>query len=132
MEYTKEMILHPEGRFEETLLSYVPFRNGVSPFNTYYDKYSSYLSGDYRLAHIVNENNPNGPKVLFIKDSIARPVAAFLSTMCSEVWLVDPRYYKDNIEDFVGQHQLDYIFVMFLPQDITLEFFPFCQETEEK
>ncbi|MDF2565711.1 MAG: hypothetical protein K0Q53_2106, partial [Massilibacillus sp.] len=44
----------------------------------------------------------------------------------------DPRYYKDNIEDFVGQHQLDYIFVMFLPQDITLEFFPFCQETEKK
>lgn len=131
MEYTKEMILEPEGRFEETLLSYVPFRNGLDPFNTYYDKYASYLSGDYRLVHIVNEKNPNGPKILFIKDSIARPVAAFLSTMCSEVWLIDPRYYKDSIEDFVGEHQLDYIFVMYLPQNITLDFFPFCQEPEE-
>jgi len=132
MEYTKDLILEPEGRFEENLLSYVPFQNGLDPFNTYYDKYSSYLSGDYRLAHIVNENNPNGPKVLFIKDSIARPVAAFLSTMCSEVWLVDPRYYKDNIEDFVAEHPLDYIFVMFLPQDITIDFFPFCQDYEGK
>ncbi|MBP2631291.1 MAG: hypothetical protein H6Q70_1919 [Firmicutes bacterium] len=132
MEYTKNMILQPEGRFEETLLSYVPFRNGLSPFNSYYDKYASYLSSDYRLAHIVNENNPNGPKVLFIKDSIARPVAAFLSTMCSEVWLIDPRYYKADIEDFVGQHQLDYIFVMFLPQNIALDFFPFGKEAEKK
>lgn len=127
MEYSKDMVLFPKGRFEETLLSYVPFRNGLDPFDTYYDKYSAYLMGDYPLAHIVNKNS-HGPKVLFIKDSMARPVAAFLSTMCSEVWLIDPRYYKDSIDDFVTMHELDYIFVMYLPQDITIDFFPFGQE----
>lgn len=130
MEYTKDLVLNPSGRFEETLLSYVPFRNGIDPFNTYYDKYASYLSGDYRLIHIVNEENPTGPKVLFIKDSIARPTAAFLTTMCSEVWLLDPRYYDDSMEAFISTHELDYIFVMFLPQDITSDFFPFGKTDE--
>ncbi len=127
MEYNKDMVLFPKGRFEEALLSYVPFRNERDPFDTYYDKYSSYLSGDYPLAHIVNKNSA-GPKVLFIKDSIARPVAAFLSTLCSEVWLIDPRYYQDSMDDFVSTHDLDYIFIMFLPQDITPDFFPFGQD----
>lgn len=124
MEYNKDTVLHPKGRFEEALLSYVPFQNNLDQFNPYYDKYSSYLSGDYALAHIVNKNS-QGPKVLFIKDSIARPVSAFLSTMCSEVWLIDPRYYKASIDGFAKSHDLDYVFIMFLPQDLTSDFFAF-------
>ena len=54
------------------------------------------------------------------------PVAAFLSTVCSDVYLVDPRYYEGNIIDFTNDiEELDYVMVAFSPQDLTEEFFRF-------
>lgn len=115
-----------EGRFEEALLTVSPFRTEKGIYSLEADKYSSYLFGNRGIVHIVNKDNLNGPKILFIKDSLAVPLAAFMSTVCSEVYLVDPRYYKESILEYVNSiENLDIAFISFSPQDLTDEFFNF-------
>lgn len=115
-----------EGRFEEALLTVSPFRTEKGMYSLEADKYSSYLFGNRGIVHIINKDNINGPKILFIKDSLSVPLAAFMTTVCSEVYLVDPRYYKDSILNYVNDiDNLDVIFMSFSPQDLTDEFFDF-------
>lgn len=125
VDYGKNRSFTAQGRFEESLIASYPFTSETDPFDPFKDKYSAYLYGNYRLGHIVNKNNPTGPKVLFIKDSMAPPVAAFLSGLCSEIWMLDPRYYPEGIEDFIASTELDYIILMFSLPTLTPEFFPF-------
>lgn len=114
-----------DGRFEESLLTVDPFRTKKGTYALEADKYSSYLYGNQGIVHVVNKNNPNGPKIVFIKDSVTVPVAAFLSTVCSDVYLVDPRYYRGNIPAYVNSIKADYVFMAFYPQDLTSSFFDF-------
>lgn len=122
--------IRTDGRFEDSLT----FTSMLSPDNDIYngafDKYFSYLDGNPGFVEIHNFNETDGIKVLFIKDSMMVPLAAFLSTGCSEVYLVDPRYYGGNIEDLLDQLDLDYVFVSFNPQNLTDEFFKFYQESD--
>lgn len=115
-----------EGRFEDTLLTVSPFRTEKGIYALEADKYSSYLFGNRGIVHVINKNNIDGPKILFVKDSLTVPLAAFLSTVCSDVYLVDPRYYKDSIVEYVNSiDDLDIVFISFSPQDLTDEFFDF-------
>lgn len=123
-----EQEVNGEGRFEEALLSTSPFRTENITYALEADKYFSYLHGNLGLVHVHNKNNENGPKVLFIKDSLAVPLATFLSTVCSDVYLIDPRYYKEDIPKFANETDLDFIFMSFYPQNLTEEFFPFYKE----
>ena len=113
-----------EGRFEEALLTISPFRTEKGIYSLEADKYSSYLFGNRGIVHVVNKENTEGPKILFIKDSFSVPLAAFMSNVCSEIYLIDPRYYKESILDYVnGIEDLDIVFMAFSPQDLTDEFF---------
>lgn len=118
-----------KGRFEEALISSHPFNatgGNKALYNLESNQYFSYLYGNQGLVHVVNKQNPKGPKILFIKDSLTVPVAAFLSTVCSEIYLVDPRYYHDNIPDLINKHHnLDFVFVSVYPQNLIKDFFPF-------
>lgn len=123
---TGDVQLSMEGRFDEALLVMEPFIYKGNKYDVQADKYSSYLYGNQGIAHIKNNLNTEGPKVLIVKDSFMVPVAAFLSTVCSDVYLVDPRYYEGNIIDFTNDiEELDYVMVAFSPQDLTEEFFRF-------
>lgn len=125
---TGDQIMNLQGRFEDSLLSMYPFRNRSDKYSINNDKYSSYLYGNQGIVHVTNKNNPGGPKILFVKDSYIVPVAAFLSTVCSDVYLVDPRYYKGSIPDFVNSVNTDFVFMSFYPQDLTSSFFNFYQD----
>lgn len=114
------------GRFEDALVSKYAFKDGRSYYELEADMYSSYLFGNRGIVHVTNEENKNGPKMLFVKDSFAVPVAAFMSTMCSDVYLIDPRYFEGNIQDYVNSiDDLDFVFVSFSPEDLTEDFFKF-------
>lgn len=118
-----------DGRFEEALLTVSPFRTKKGIYALEADKYSTYLFGNRGIVHVKNKDNQNGQKILFVKDSLSVPLAAFLSTVCSDVYLVDPRYYKEDIPEFVnGIDDLDFVFMSFSPEDLTKEFFPFYEE----
>ncbi|PJI06710.1 MULTISPECIES: DHHW family protein [Clostridium] len=122
---TGSQIFNFNGRFEDTLLTISPFRTNKGTYDLEADKYSSYLFGNRGIVHVTNKNNPNGPKVLFVKDSVTVPLAAFLSTVCSDVYLVDPRYYTGSIPAYINSVKTDFVFVSFYPQDLTMDFFKF-------
>lgn len=125
---TGSSVIETSGRFEHALLSMVPFTYEGSRYDVQADKYASYLFGNQGIAHIQN-TAVDGPKVLIVKDSFMIPVASFLSTVCSDIYLVDTRYYGENILDYTNSiDNLDYVFVSYTPQDLTQEFFDFQQE----
>ncbi|MDT8718863.1 hypothetical protein IAI10_19600 [Clostridium sp. 19966] len=113
------------GRFEEALITVSPFRTQKGTYALEADKYSSYLFGNQGIVHVVNKNMPKGPKILFVKDSYTVALAAFLSTVCSDIYMVDPRYYTRNITDYINSVKTDFVFVSFYPQDLTEDFFKF-------
>lgn len=120
-----------QGRFEDALISTYPLNLKGDSYGLEADKYFSYLYGNWGVVHIHNKDKVNGPKLLFIKDSLAVPLAAFLSTVCSDVYLLDPRYYKEDMLKFANETDLDYIFISFYPQNLTKEFFSFGKKDEK-
>ena len=113
------------GKFEHALMSMVPFTYDGSHYDPQADKYSSYLYGNQGVAHIKNKN-VDGPRILIVKDSFMVPVAAFLSTVCSDIYLVDVRYYDGNVTEYVNSvKDLDYVMVSYTPQNLVEEFFAF-------
>ncbi|AAK79532.1 hypothetical protein BJV85_002431 [Clostridium acetobutylicum] len=125
---TGKLIFNMNGRFEEVLLTTSPFSSKYKEYDTEGDKYSMYLLGNQGITHITNKNNPNGPKMLFVKDSLTVPLAAFLSTVCSDVYLVDPRYYSGSIPKFVNSVKVNYVFISYSPQDLSTDFFNFYEK----
>ncbi|MBR2742753.1 MAG: hypothetical protein IKD89_04100 [Clostridia bacterium] len=55
------------------------------------NRYGAYFGYDYGLMRIINKEAKNDIKLLMVKDSFALPIAAYLSTCVSELWLLDPR-----------------------------------------
>lgn len=122
---TKANTIELTGRFEQALLTMTPFTYTGSQYDVEADKYSSYLYGNQGVAHIQN-TEVDGPKIAIVKDSFMIPVAAFLSTVCSDVYLLDIRYYDESIVDYVNEiEDLDYVFVSYTPQDLVEDFFLF-------
>ena len=113
------------GRFEDALLTTYPLHVEGSDYGLTGDKYFTYLYGNQAFVHIRNKDKPNGPKVVFIKDSLAVPLISFFSTICSDVYLLDPRYYKEDIAAFINQTELDHVFISFSPQNLVTDFFTF-------
>lgn len=115
------------GRFEEALVAINPIRK-YDEYGIETDKYFSYLYGNQPFAHIKNKENKNGLKVLFIKDSLAVPLISFFSSVCSDVYIIDPRYYKEDILSYINNTDLDFVFVSYSPQNLVGEFFKFKKD----
>lgn len=115
------------GRFEEALLD-ISRLYKEDPYSEQRNKYSTYLFDNNSLKIIKNDLNTGGPKVVLIKDSFSLPLAAFLSTVCSEVQLIDPRHYKGDIAEYIKQNNFIYLFISVTPSLLTEEFFPYCKE----
>lgn len=111
------------GKFEEALLATPVLRSKDSPFDK--DVYGTYLYGNQAYAHIQNLDNPNGLKICIIKDSFAVPFAAFSSLRCSDLYMLDPRYYDGDYTKFLNSTDLDYVLILYSPDDLAEEFFPF-------
>lgn len=122
---TGEYELNLEGRFEDVLISAHALNYNENIYSADSDKYFSYLMGNQGIVHITNENKRNGLKVMFIKDSYTVPLAAFLSTAVSDVYMIDPRYYDGDITKYVNNTDLDVVIISFYPQNLTEEFFRF-------
>lgn len=118
------------GKFEESL-AFTDLLSGEGDiYDATSDKYFTYMNGNPGFVEIHNFNEPDGPKVLFIKDSLMVPVSSFFSLGCSKVYMIDPRYYSGTIEEIIEEYdyEFDYIFVSYTPQNLTEEFFPFYKD----
>ncbi len=77
------------------------------------------MGGNYGYIKITNKLNANGKKVLLIKDSYANPVAPYLALSVSELEVVDPRYFEDemhmSITDHISQSNPDLVIMLYNP-----------------
>ena len=92
----------------------------VESFLSVKDKYSMFLGGNQSLGVVTNTNNPDGPKLLIIRDSYADSLVPFLTAHYSEIHLIDPRYYHLSVKDYVEQNGIDQALVLYsVPNFVT-------------
>lgn len=101
-----------EGPFAASLL----FPERLSETNYYEtNQYAIYAGGDYLLSRSYNEENPDGKRILILRDSFGCALTPFLSIASGEVMAMDPRQFnggQDTMLDFVDWLKPDLIVVM--------------------
>ena len=75
--------------------------------------YTYYAGGDYPLARAVNRNNPEGPKILLIRDSFACAMTPFLALGCSELVTVDLRYFSGDLTETILSEKPDLVVTLY-------------------
>lgn len=112
-----------EGKFEYSLINPM-FFNDPNKYGSYSDTYATYLYGNHAFASIENKSAPNDIKVLFIKDSFSLPMISFFANTVKQVDLLDPRFYKEDIETFLDQNEYDYVVFGYSESVIQVEYIP--------
>jgi hypothetical protein len=64
------------------------------------NKYRIFISGDRPMGKVVSENK-NGKKILVIKDSYGNAFVPFLVPHYEEVYVIDPRQYKNSAKELI-------------------------------
>lgn len=76
------------------------------------DKYAVFLNGNHPLVKITTGNKKRG-KLLVIKDSYANCFIPFLIAHFSEIYVVDLRYYEENINRLLQNYQINEILLLY-------------------
>lgn len=94
-----------------------------SLYNTNYlskkDKYSFFLGGNKGITSINNLNNKSDNNILIIKDSYANSFVPFIINNYKNVYVIDPRYYKESIDKFIIDNDIENI--LFLYNILTID-----------
>lgn len=77
------------------------------------DKYPVFMDGNHGFERIVNNDNPNGPRVLVIKDSFAHCFVPFMAENCSVIDMVDLRYYYDSVSKLAEKNNYDETLILY-------------------
>ena len=83
--------------------------------------YTYYSGGDWAKAVITNENNPDGPRVVLIRDSFSCALAPFLALQCSELTTIDLRYYQGDLLAELQAEQPDLVLLLYTASSTRLE-----------
>lgn len=75
--------------------------------------YTYYSGGDYGFAQITNYYNPNGPKILLIRDSFSCAVTPYLALASSQLTTIDPRYFYGNLLSYIDRIQPDMVVMLY-------------------
>ena len=93
-------------KYEADLLQDMTYRKA-------YEKYLTFLGGDYALQEIVNENLPEGSVCLIVKDSYGNCFAPFVTQNYHTVYVMDYRAYRTlTIQQFVEKYEVDTVIMM--------------------
>ncbi|MBR2789933.1 MAG: hypothetical protein IKD70_04875 [Eggerthellaceae bacterium] len=104
-----------QGPFEKTVLDMSNMEKdhyGLIP-------YATYCGGDFRLQIFTNTLNPDGKKILLVRDSYASVVAPFLALQAGELHICDVRdfeyFYGDKLDigAYIAQIEPDYVIVLY-------------------
>ena len=79
------------------------------------DKYAYYFGGNYAEVGItpVNDKSSAGKKLLVIKDSFANSMIPFLLEEYDEIHMLDLRYFKNSVKNYVEEYGADEVLVLF-------------------
>ena len=75
--------------------------------------YTYYSGGDYPFAKITNYYNPDGPRVMLIRDSFACAITPYLALSCSELTTVDPRYFPGDLLAQIDRVKPDVVVLLY-------------------
>lgn len=81
---------------------------------TYIDndqKYGIFLGGDFPLG-VIKTNAKTDKKIMVIKDSYANAFIPFLLPHYREIYVIDPRHYKENIVNLVKENGIHEVLVL--------------------
>lgn len=112
------------GKFTEALLLNSVFED----LKDVYDINSNRVYLDQVTDHdkIVNLSNPNGPKLLVLRDSYFSPMACFLAPLCSEIEMLWTRNSQGiDMEEFVKERDFDYLILEVYPYNLDEQSFDF-------
>lgn len=101
--------VHLQGEFRQVLINHLAIAEPRTCYEDY--GYDVYL-GDHARVVIRNTKAPIDRSLFVIKDSFAQPLVAWLSTVFSEVIVVDPRYDKRNVVAEILDDRPDLVLVM--------------------
>ena len=76
------------------------------------DKYAVFLGGNYPRVVIRSAVNDGG-RLLYIKDSYANACAPFFTENFSEIHMIDLRYYKKSVADYIRDNEIDTVLVAY-------------------
>jgi hypothetical protein len=98
-----------EGTMEETIL----FPERIAQKDYYNaNPYIYYAGGDYDYVTITNHLNPDGIKLLVVRDSMTCALTPFLALDCSELTLIDTRYYTGDVTQAALDAGVDMVLVI--------------------
>ena len=104
------------GDFKDSVL----FMENIEEKDFYHkNPYATYSGGDFRLQIMKNNLNPEGKKILMVRDSYACAVAPFLALQTSELHIIDIRNYENYvgdkivIKDYIEKIKPDYVIVLY-------------------
>lgn len=81
--------------------------------------YATYTGGDFELQIVKNNLNPNGKKMLVIRDSFACAVTPFLALNAGELHIMDLRDFANvsgeriNVYNYIEKEKPDYVIVLY-------------------
>ena len=76
------------------------------------DKYSYYLDGNHALS-VIKSNCKTGKKLAVIKDSYAHSLAPFLANHYSEIYMIDMRYFTDDIFEYLYSNGIKDVLMLY-------------------
>ncbi len=83
-------------------------------FPSYFEherKYSAFMGGDTAFSHIKVDSQME-KKILVIKDSYGNAFIPFLLPHYRDIFIVDPRYFKNNIYDLIEDNEIDEVLII--------------------
>ncbi|WP_261378377.1 alginate O-acetyltransferase AlgX-related protein [Paenibacillus agilis] len=100
-----------EGTFENTILHKELLDMSSS---VYKNRYAAYFGADYREVQITNKKAQNLYKILVVKDSFGLPFTAFLSTMVSDIRMIDLRYFShEHVVAYIEEFKPDAVLFVY-------------------
>ncbi|WP_129598694.1 DHHW family protein [Anaerophilus nitritogenes] len=76
------------------------------------DKYKVFFDGNHPLMKISSDQDQQ-KKLLIIKDSYANSLIPFLALHYSEIYVVDPRYYKKNLQELIYKNHIENVLILY-------------------
>lgn len=112
-----------KGPFEDALLDKTNLEKNLFEKNTY----ETYTGGNYAFTSVRNNKNPDGSKVLLIRDSFSCSMMPFLSLAYKELDAIDLRYYdKISALELARSGKYDAVIVAYNPTVFGEKAFTFC------
>lgn len=75
-------------------------------------KYSTFIAGDNPYTVIKNEDLPDGPRCVVVKESFGNALVPFLVDHYSRIYVIDYRYWKGDLTAFTADKGADDLIFM--------------------